>query len=387
MKFLPALLLFATRLTAHDGHGSEREAVWEHWLQEWKLTQASSVASGSADQKASAPSETTWKTEVTRTATTTSALAFAAAALTNAADAPLTAKAFLPFPKLDLRADDTFLYVGSNGMPDHPMMIGITAWQQQVPLPQSYFGENAWRLPLHPVPAAEPALIKGRFLRGAIALAVNGVPIFNPQNNRGEVSQEIGELDEWGGHCGRGDDYHYHAAPLHLQALVGRGMPIAYALDGYPIYGLTEPDGSAVGKLDACHGHETPGVGYHYHASLKYPYVLGGFYGRITELAGQVDPQPRASPVRPSTSPLRGAVINGFESINATTYKLSYSIGGEARSITYSIEADGSYPFEYDNGREGKISQVYTARRAAVGSPPASKGNPKGKAKGKAAAN
>ena len=131
-------------------------------------------------------------------------------------------------------------------------------------------------------------MIKGRFLRGAIALAVNGVPIFNPQNNRGEVAQEIGELDQWGGHCGRADDYHYHITPLHLQAQAGKGMPVAYALDGYPIYGLTEPDGSPVGKLDACHGHEAPG-GYHYHASNQYPYVIGGFHGEVVEAGEQVE--------------------------------------------------------------------------------------------------
>ena len=61
---------------------------------------------------------------------------------------------------------------------------------------------------------------KNQFLRGAIALAVNGIPIFNPQNNGGEVSADIGELDQWGGHCGRADDYHYHVAPLHLQSVV-----------------------------------------------------------------------------------------------------------------------------------------------------------------------
>ena len=68
------------------------------------------------------------------------------------------------------------------------MMVGITTWQQQVPLPQNYTGDNAWRVPLHPVPSKTPVSIKGRFLRGAIALAANGIPIFNPQNNRGEVS-------------------------------------------------------------------------------------------------------------------------------------------------------------------------------------------------------
>src|SRR5581483_8224759 len=164
-----------------------------------------------------------------------------------------------------------FLYVESDGMPSHNMMVGITAWQQQVPLPQPYTGGNAWRIPLNPVPSANPPSIKNRFLRGAIALAANGIPIFNPQNNRGELSQEIGELDQWGGHCGRADDYHYHAAPLHLEVIVGKGKPIAFALDGYPIYGLSEPDGSAPANLDSFNGHDLGGLGYHYHGSLKYP--------------------------------------------------------------------------------------------------------------------
>jgi hypothetical protein len=68
-----------------------------------------------------------------------------------------------------------------------------------VPLPQPYQGENAWRIPVNPVPAKEPASAKDRFLRGNIALAVNGVPIFNPFNNRGEDAYLIGELDEYGG--------------------------------------------------------------------------------------------------------------------------------------------------------------------------------------------
>jgi hypothetical protein len=340
MKSFPAFLLLATSLAAHDLTGTDREALREHILQDWKRERG-----------------------MTETASSASTLQVAAATLANAANAPQTAKAFLPFTKLDLRADGEFLYVGSNGLPDHTMMVGITAWQQQVPLPQNYFGDNAWRIPLNPVPAKEPAMIKGRFLRGAIALAVNGVPIFNPQNNRGEISQEIGELDEWGGHCGRGDDYHYHAAPLHLQAQAGKGMPVAYALDGYPVHGLTEPDGSPVRNLDVCRGHDHDGLGYHYHASKQYPYVFAGFHGEVVEAGGQVDPQPRASPVRPDTPPLRGAVITGFASLGPKTYQLSYRVGSDQRSITYSINEDGTYPFEYDNGRDGKSREVYTARR------------------------
>src|SRR4051812_12037021 len=63
--------------------------------------------------------------------------------------APAQAAPFVPFaPKVEVKWDDGFLYIESNGLPAHSMMVGITAWQQQVPLPQSYHGENAWRLPL-----------------------------------------------------------------------------------------------------------------------------------------------------------------------------------------------------------------------------------------------
>jgi len=360
MKTLPVLLLFTTSLAAHDLVTTDREVLRAHILEEWKR-------------------------EHVEVASTTSTLQLAAAAVANAANAPQTAKAFLPFTKLDLRADGEFLYVGSNGLPDHNMMVGITAWQQQVPLPQPYFDDNAWRIPLKPVPAKEPAMIQGRFLRGAIALAVNGIPIFNPQNNRGEISYEIGELDQWGGHCGRADDYHYHIAPLHLQAQAGKGMPVAYALDGYPVYGLTEPDGTPVANLDECHGHESPN-GYHYHASMKYPYVIGGFHGEVVEAGEQVDPQPRAQGVREALTALRGAKITAFESTGKDGYKLSYEVNGDKCSVSYSIKADGTYAFHFDYGREGTADEVYTARRQGGGGGRPPSGDPesmKGKAKGK----
>ena len=351
--------------------GDNQEALRQHILDEW-MQEHAQPASG--------------EIKPVNVASTASTLQLAAAAVANAASAPSAAKPFLVFPKLELKWDKDYLFVGSNGLPNHNMMVGITAWQQQVPLPQAYFGDNAWRIPLHPVPAKNPAVVEGHFLRGAIALGVNGIPIFNPQNNRGEVSYEIGELDQWGGHCGRADDYHYHIAPIHLQEVVGKGMPIAYALDGYPIYGLTEPDGSPIGKLDECHGHEDAKVGYHYHASTKRPYLQSAFHGEVVEAEGQVDPQPRAQGVRPDTPPLRGAEITGFESTGANSYKLSYSVNGDKRSIAYSIGKDGTYPFVFDNGRDGKTEEVYTARGGGGGKGPGGpggKGEPKGKGKGK----
>ena len=87
------------------------------------------------------------------------------------------------------------------------MMNGITATNQQVPIPQNYLGANAWRIPLKPVPAKEPMSAKTHFMRGAIALAANGIPIFNALNNRGDDAKAFGELDNFGGHCGKADDY------------------------------------------------------------------------------------------------------------------------------------------------------------------------------------
>jgi phosphatidylethanolamine-binding protein (PEBP) family uncharacterized protein/Ca2+-binding EF-hand superfamily protein len=352
------------------GAYADKESLRQHILEEWMLQH-------------SVPSE--GEIKPVQVASAASSLNLAAAAVANAANAPSAAKPFLAFQRLELKWDKDFLFVGSNGLPDHNMMVGITAWQQQVPLPQNYTGDNAWRIPLHPVAAKTPALVEGHFLRGAIALGVNGIPIFNPQNNRGEVSYEIGELDKWGGHCGRADDYHYHIAPLHLQEVVGKGMPIAYALDGYPIYGLTEPDGSPVGKLDECHGHEDAKVGYHYHASTKRPYLQSAFHGEVVEAEGQVDPQPRAQPVRPDTAPLRGAEITGFESTGSNGYKLSYQVGGQKRSISYSINSDGTYPFEFNNGGDDIVKEVYTSRGGGGGKGPGGgggKGRGMGKGKG-----
>lgn len=265
-------------------------------------------------------------------------------------------------PAVRVRTSGDVLRVESNGLPAHAMMIGITAWQQQVPLPQLYTGDNAWQVPLQPRPSPNPVSIKNRFLRGAIALAANGIPIFNPQNNRGEVSFDIGELDQWGGHCGRADDYHYHVAPLHLQETLGPRLPIAVALDGYPIYGLTDPDGSAPRGLDAFNGHEMAGLGYHYHASQKYPFVNGGFHGVVVEREEQVDPQPRAQGVRPALTALRGARIVGFEGApGSSASKLSYTVNGKPAAVSYQSLGDGRWRFQFTNADGSTREEIYRA--------------------------
>jgi Raf kinase inhibitor-like YbhB/YbcL family protein len=285
---------------------------------------------------------------------------------------PPQAAPFLKFaPRVTVTWDDRYLYVQNNGLPDHGMMVGITSWQQQVPLPQPYFGENAWAIPLHPVPAKTPRPIKNDFLRGAVAVAVDGIPIFNPQNNRGEISKQIGELDLWGGHCGRADDYHYHVAPVYLRNAVGRGEPVAYALDGYPIYGPTEPDGSTPASLDAFQGHSTPRLGYHYHASTNYPYVMGGFHGEVVELNGQVDPQPRAQPVRPAQPPLRGAKIVAFtNSPDDKDFSLLYTVDNRPASVNYHRLGAGSWEFQFIDADGKEREAVYATGPRRGDNPP-----------------
>lgn len=253
-----------------------------------------------------------------------------------------------------------YYLVESNGLPLHNMMVGITNWQQQVPVPQPYTGTNAWRIPVTPKLATQPISGKSDLFRGAIALAVDGVPIFNALNNRGEDSYAIGELDTWGGHCGRADDYHYHAAPLHLSQKVGATKPIAYALDGFPIYGALEPNGTAMQPLDEYNGHMFKGS-YHYHGTTTYPYINGGMRGVVTVKDGQVDPQPTTRPFRPDGAPLPGAVITEFSRSGDTTFALAYTYKGGTNHIDYTTNGT-TVDMTFTDATGKQTHQTYSRR-------------------------
>ena len=274
---------------------------------------------------------------------------------------PQIARYFEKFKRVKVRWDANTLFVESNGLPNHNMMVGIRSWQQQVPLPQPFTGNNAWQIPLNPKLADKPISAKNNLYRGAIALAVNGVPIFNALNNRGDDAFLAGELDEWGGHCGRGDDYHYHTAPVHLEKIVGKGNPIAFALDGFPIYGLTEADGSPVGKLDEFNGQFDEEGRYHYHATKTYPYINGGIRGVVTVRGDQIEPQPRDSPVRPAFEPLRGAKITAFETVEKESV-LTYQLRGQTGTVTYSPVDQNSWRFTYAEPGGSTRTETYQRR-------------------------
>lgn len=257
-------------------------------------------------------------------------------------------KAFAPFKNVSTKSDDTYFYVASNGIPEHNMMVGITSWQQQVPLEQPYTGDNAWSILLKPVLAATPVSTENNFFRGAIGLAVNGVPIFNALNNRGDDAFLVGELDQWGGHCGRADDYHYHTAPLHLESSLGSEAPIAFALDGFAVYGSHEPDGSKMASLDENNGHFDAQGSYHYHGTPDYPYMIAKMRGEVTKSnSDEITPQPRTTPIREFLQPLNGAVITDFKSTGENAYSLEYTVNNAKSYVNYHQNESGSYTFEF----------------------------------------
>jgi hypothetical protein len=258
--------------------------------------------------------------------------------------------AFIPFkPAVNTHWDNTYFYVESKGIPSHPMMSGITGWQQQVPIPQCYIGANAWSIPLNPEIAATPVPVSPQhFLRGAIAIAANGVAIFNPYTNTGVDAKLDGQLDVYGGHCGRADDYHYHTAPMFLDSQSVDIVPIAFALDGFAVYAGKEPDGSPMSALDANHGHYGTNGVYHYHGSENAPYMIGNMVGKVTEdNTLQIIPQASAKPVRPAGTPLQGAVITNCVPTGPNGYKLNYVRNGQNYAVDYSWTNNGVYTFNF----------------------------------------
>jgi len=256
------------------------------------------------------------------------------------------------FDKVNTRHDDQYFYIESDGLPNHEMMTGITNWQQQVPIPHDYSGKNSWAIPMQPQLVAHPLTTKENFMKGAIAIAANGIPIFNPLNNRGEDANAIGELDRWGGHCGRADDYHYHLAPTHLQSQVGEGKPIAYALDGFPVYGETTK------TLDENLGRFNADSSYQYHAVKEYPYLIAAMRGKVEinprtkAPENEISPQAKTKGVRPALRPLRGAAITDFKKIESNQYQLTYTVEAQTYTINYGWDDSGQYSFEFINPDE-----------------------------------
>lgn len=262
---------------------------------------------------------------------------------------------FSAFTDVSISADEDYFYISSYGWPAHDMAVGITSWQEQVPIPQNYTGDNSWAIPLNPEMSDDPLDTSLRLRKGALAVAVNGIPIFNSLNNRGNDSFVLGELDNWGGHFGRGDDYHYHKPPTHLQDVAGAGNPIAYALDGFPVYGFTDL------ALDDALGRYDENESYRYHTSTEAPYFIAKMMGVVTidptstAPEDQIIPQAFSSPVRPSDGfgPVDGAEVTAFSQTGDNAFSFEYTVSGTKYYINYSWDptsCDYTYTHVDENG-------------------------------------
>lgn len=186
----------------------------------------------------------------------------------------------------NLRCSGTEITFNSNGLPSPstPTMIGITATNQQYPSAHNY----TYTFPRTPVVAATPT-VPGD---GAIGVAVDGVPLFSPWTQAALLQHTLdaGELDECGGHAGRGDDYHYHIAPKCLINELGadkverQALPIGIANDGYPIraLGWFDPTHSVAGQLDKCRGMKDAKGNYFYNVQSTSKWnILDCFTGTV----------------------------------------------------------------------------------------------------------
>lgn len=183
----------------------------------------------------------------------------------------------------DLACSDSHFSFKSSSLPDksHTLMIGITGNNQQFPSKHNM----EVHLPLNP--KQEPRVTQTK--PGAVGIAVNGVPIFDPstqgpkQSSGKPVSAAIaGELDECGGHAGRGDDYHYHIAPkclikeLGAEAIDEKKQPVGYAADGFPILALGwfNKTNNIEAKLDECRGATDVSGQYFYNIESQGDYAI-----------------------------------------------------------------------------------------------------------------
>lgn len=210
-----------------------------------------------------------------------------------------------PAPQLQVTCNSDTFVVQSNGIPNFEF-VQVTPNQLAA---QNY----TWEIPLQPQMAAEPADIPRL---GAVAVAVNGIPIFGPneapRDDYGDPYLD-GLLDYCNGHTAQQGIYHFHARPDCLFETIDNqvGLVIGYAFDGYPIlapYLCQDEQCTSVkkvrsswqrtkevrnaweahqysegsGDLDRCNGLAFADGSYAYFATDTFPYFLGCYRGVAT---------------------------------------------------------------------------------------------------------
>lgn len=193
--------------------------------------------------------------------------------------------------------DGTFVTIKTNDQPDHKSVYYPTSHALYENFSGTTFGGYTFaknpnsisvqnitlKIPVNPTAAATHATTP----MGVIGVALDGVPFFNQYAAGGSpLSGEIASFDQWWAHPQQSGMYHYHVEPLYLTTVKAtRHSLMGFLLDGFPVYGTQDEDGSTPSNLDAYHGHthatvDFPSGIYHYHFSAAAPYLNGnGFWG------------------------------------------------------------------------------------------------------------
>jgi YHYH protein len=193
--------------------------------------------------------------------------------------------------------DGTWVTIKYNALPDHKSAYYPTANALYEAFSGTTFGGGTFmqnpntiavqnitlKIPVNPVVAATHATTP----MGVMGVALNGVPFFNQYAAGGSpLTNEINGFDQWWGHPQNTGMYHYHVEPKYLTTVkASKSALMGFLLDGFPVYGPEETNGSAPAGLDVYHGHthvtvDYPAGIYHYHISTAAPYINGnGFYG------------------------------------------------------------------------------------------------------------
>lgn len=148
-----------------------------------------------------------------------------------------------------------------------------------------------YSFPIEPVAAEEPTGIQ----QTGAGVAFNGIRIDAPAPVEAILgAYTIAAFDDCGGHVNLHVGYHYHAVTDCLEGVdlsddhdhdhgdgqthshdegeaTGPvdGAPVGLAMDGYFIFPHLNADGSEPEGLDACFGHVSDDLGYHYHAGAS----------------------------------------------------------------------------------------------------------------------
>lgn len=184
--------------------------------------------------------------------------------------------------------------IQSTDLPNHPSPywgVGNANYEA----PQTGMVPNSNRIATQSltfrIPSTPTAATASDTPLGPMGVSINGVALFNQYAaGRVPLTTEIISFDRYNGHPTPSNQYHYHFEPLWLTT-AARSALVGVLLDGYPVYGPQDADGTTPTDLDSCNGHtrataDFPGGTYHYHTTTAVPYIAGCFHGQPGTVTG-----------------------------------------------------------------------------------------------------